>query len=414
MKKLSLFLALILVFNAAGCSTKVLKVDKPSQDTVKIARRPAEASFNRYRLKILPAYNENSDDNWQVDLRSYDLSELDLSNRKKDLLYADFDSKTVWPEKLPSGFEPEKIMELGKNPGLKIQELHKKGITGKGVGIAIIDQALLVEHKEYKDNLKLYEEIHYPEGEAQMHGPAVASIAVGKNVGVAPEAELYYIAEQHWEYKNNDFEYDFNWLAQSINRILEINKSLSKERKIRVISISVGWNEGQKGYKEVMAAVEEAKKQNVFVVSSALFSSYGYLFHGLGRNSLKNPDEVSSYEPGSWWAKSFYNGEMGKKIKELKVEDMLLVPMDSRAVASPTGKEDYVFYRQGGWSWSIPYIAGLYALACQVKPDITPEVFWTEALKTGETITVEDNNKKYELGKIVSPWTLINNLQSQK
>ena len=27
-----------------------------------------------------------------------------------------------------------------------------------------------------------------------MHGPAVASIAVGKTVGVAPEADLYYIS----------------------------------------------------------------------------------------------------------------------------------------------------------------------------------------------------------------------------
>ena len=29
--------------------------------------------------------------------------------------------------------------------------------------------------------------------DAQMHGPAVSSIAVGKTVGVAPEADLYYI-----------------------------------------------------------------------------------------------------------------------------------------------------------------------------------------------------------------------------
>ena len=29
---------------------------------------------------------------------------------------------------------------------------------------------------------------------------------------------------------------------------------------------------------------------------------------------------------------------------------------------------EYVFYREGGWSWSIPYIAGVYALAAQVKP----------------------------------------------
>jgi hypothetical protein len=57
--------------------------------------------------------------------------------------------------------------------------------------------------------------------------------------------------------------------------------------------------------------------------------------------------------------------------------------MDSRTTASPTGKEDYVFYRQGGWSWAIPYLAGMYTLAVQVKPDITPEEFWDTALNTG-------------------------------
>jgi hypothetical protein len=62
--------------------------------------------------------------------------------------------------------------------------------------------------------------------------------------------------------------------------------------------------------------------------------------------------------------------------------------MDSRCTASPTGNEDYVFYREGGWSWSIPYIASLYALACQVRPQITPEVFWAKAIETGDSVVV--------------------------
>jgi subtilisin family serine protease len=101
-------------------------------------------------------------------------------------------------------------MELGKNPGFDLDKLHSSGITGKGVSIAIIDQALLVDHEEYKDNLKMYEEIHWPSDkndQAQMHGSAVTSIAVGKTVGVAPGADLYYIAEQHGDFKNNNFDW---------------------------------------------------------------------------------------------------------------------------------------------------------------------------------------------------------------
>lgn len=83
--------------------------------------------------------------------------------------------------------------------------------------------------------------------------------------------------------------------------------------------------------------------------------------------------------------------------------------MDSRCTASPTGADDYVFYREGGMSWSVPYVAGLYALACQVNPDITPEIFWTEALDTGDTISISDNQK---LGKIVNPIKLIERIET--
>lgn len=34
----------------------------------------------------------------------------------------------------------------------------------------------------------------------------------------------------------------------------------------------------------------------------------------------------------------------------------------------------------------MPYLAGLYALACQVAPDVTPDEFWATALETGTPI----------------------------
>jgi hypothetical protein len=148
------------------------------------------------------------------------------------------------------------------------------------------------------------------------------------------------------------------------------------------------------------------------VVSSSLYETYGYFFHALGREPLDDPNKFSSYEPGIFWADEFYKyGGYENLKKQYKVNDMLMVPMDSRTTASPTGKDDYVFYRTGGWSWSIPYIAGLYALACQVKPDITPDIFWREALNTSETVIVKNNGKEYSLGKIVNPVKLMDALK---
>ena len=372
-----------------------------------IVRRPIPAVFEKAPLSLLPKYKPSSPNPFQVDLRSADLTKLEVSSRLSDLLHADFDSKTRWPGTLPQGFAPNEIMESAKNPGLGVRELHRRGVTGKGIGIAIIDQTLLVDHAEYKDRLLSYEEIHSPAGApAQMHGPAVASIAVGKTCGVAPEANLYYIAELHGTVDQGKFNWDFTWLAQSIDRILELNCALPKDHKIRVISISVGWSPGQKGCEETDAAVQRAKEAGVFVISTALERTHHLRFHGLGRDSTRSPDDFAAYGLGSWWADMFKNGQ-----QRFGPGEHLLVPMDSRTTASPTGPNEYVFYSNGGWSWCVPYLAGLYALACQVNPDITPEEFWSAALKTGRTIKIDVEAKPIELGTIVDPVALLDSMR---
>ncbi|MBL7187326.1 MAG: S8 family serine peptidase [Phycisphaerae bacterium] len=357
-------------------------------------------------LKTLPKYDPDSDNPFRIDLRDRDLLKFDLSNSIDDLLYASFDDRTVWPtpDRMPSGFDWQKIMEQGKNPGLDVRSLHEKGITGRGVRIAILDQPLLVDHQEYAKRVRLYEEIDLQgRAEPSMHGAAVASIAVGKTVGVAPEAELYYIAKYNFDRKGT---VTMRYIAQGIDRILEINEQLPKDNKIRVISISRGWGPSNDGYDDVMAACEEAKAAGIFVVSCSLERVYGFQFHGLGRQPLANPDIFESYEPGLWWAKGFYDSA------RMRGSDRLLIPMDSRTTASPCGSDKYVFYRQGGWSWSVPYIAGVYALAAQVEPDITPERFWSLAMQTGRTIELDYHGKKIPFGAIIDPVRLIRAIQT--
>lgn len=85
--------------------------------------------------------------------------------------------------------------------------------------------------------------------------------------------------------------------------------------------------------------------------------------------------------------------------------------MDSRTTASPAGNQEYVFYRSGGWSWSIPYIAAVYALAAQVDPAITPERFWAAAMKSGRVISLKHDGRDISLGPIIDPPALIASLQ---
>lgn len=406
MKKQLLLLVTLLTLTACNSvSLPSLDEQTTTLPPPKIDRRPSPAGFHRGSLPSMPHYDPTSDNTWQVDLRGYNVSKLDLTDSLEDLLYADFDAGTVWPpnDRMPLDFDWERIMELGKNPGLGIRELHSRGITGRNVGIAIIDQALLVDHQEYVDRLRLYEETDDVVGGwaiPQIHGAAVASIAVGKTVGVAPEADLYFIASASGS-KNQ-----FLYLARSIRRILEVNQQLPANRKIRVISVSIGWTPENVGYKEITDAVEAAKNEGIFVISSSVEDTYGLKFHGLGRFPFNDPDKFDSYAPGMFWAKSFYAGN--------QFSDRLLVPMDARTTASPTGTSDYVFYREGGWSWSIPYIAGVYALAAQVDPQITPQLFWSQAIKTGRTIDLKHNGESIAFGPILDPIALIASLQKTK
>lgn len=373
-----------------------------------ISRRPAPSVLYRGLIAAIPAYNPTSDSPYQVDLRGADLSALDLRNTINDLAYADFDTRTVWPaaDQMPAGYDPTQILELGKSPGLGIHTLHAQGITGRGVGVAIIDQPLLTEHEEYADRLRWYEEIPgIFESSAQMHGPAVASLAIGQTVGVAPEADLYYIGgagsgPQSIVLYSHDY-------AQAIRRILQINEQLPAERKIRVISISSGWVPWIAGYQDVVMAVREAEAAGMLVVNVGTGTALpnNVWLSGLGRPPMADPDTFESYEPGIYWAAGFY-------AHSIQFSESLLVPMDSRTVAGSASPNDYVFTRVGGGSWVPPHIAGLYALAVQADPTITPDLFWATALHTGRTVEVAHDGRRFSLGIIIDPIALISELRS--
>jgi hypothetical protein len=374
----------------------------------KIDRHPFPERRSPVKLYALPSPVPEPAGPWRLnmplDLREYNLSDLDLRNSLEALLFSDFDDRTVWPaaDRMPEGFDPQQIMDLGKNPGLGVRSLHQEGITGKHIGIAIIDTILLVDHQEYLAQLRLYEE-QSPIGSPSMHGGAVASIAVGKTVGVAPDADLYYIAGDFCPAANT-MPVDFACLAKAVRRIVEVNRELPPDRKIRVLSMSIGWDSTSTGYAEIRAAVQEARAAGIFLVCTSEEEMAGYPFHGLDRPPLSDPDAFDSYEPGIWWSKYWWQWP--------GLSDTLMVPMDSRAVASPRGTDEYVFYREGGWSWSVPYIAGMFALAAQVKPDITPELFWSTALATGRRTELPHEDRMYPFGVILDPVELMHKLQT--
>ncbi|MBE3133449.1 MAG: CPBP family intramembrane metalloprotease, partial [Acidobacteria bacterium] len=366
---------------------------------------PAPARLGRGAIRELPPRNNAGG----VDVRGCDLSAMDLRAASDALGRAWFDDRTIWPgpDQMPPDFDPARILETGKAPGLGVRRLHEQGITGLGIGIGVVDRPLLTGHEEYRSQLDWYEEIDAGASDrAQMHGAAVASLAVGRTVGVAPDARLFYVGISEAGALR-----DLANRARGVRRLLEISRRLPEGRKIQVVAMSMGWDAFMPGYDDIEAAVRQARADGIFFVSSNLEQVYGFRFHGLGRGVLADPDQTESYGPGLFWADDFDRAWAGSDERagqaQMFFRDRLLVPMDARTAASPTGNREYVFYRAGGWSWSIPYIAGVYALAAQVNPVLTPERFWSAALSTGRTMVLVRNGAEIPFGLIIDPPGLI-------
>ena len=314
---------------------------------------------------------------------SLDLTSFDFKS-KEQLEKMDFDDKTIWPQEIPFNFNPQEIMEINKNPGLDVRTLHEKNYTGKGVNIAIIDQPLLLEHVEYTNRLVYYKNLNNKTSSASMHGSPVASILAGQTLGVAPECNLYYVAF------NSDLAVDLSYI-EAINHLLDLNETLPEKEKIRVISISKGFDRNTPYYSNFLEAQERAKKHNI-----ALFTVYTpFPFIGLKKPPTSNPDDFSSYTPHD--TTIFFNAP----------NKYIYIPESNITTASPTGIEDYVYYAFGGMSWVVPYIAGCYALALQADPELTLQQFYNLAYDTGIFSSFTQNNVLYDFGPIINPAGII-------
>ena len=91
-------------------------------------------------------------------------------------------------------------------------------------------------------------------------------------------------------------------------------------------------------------------------------------------------------------------------------DKLLLVPMDHRTVADFTDGTSYRYEgNDGGMSWSTPWLAGMYVLAKQADPNITPEDFWNYALETSNEC--RNNDSGTYVGRIINPQGLIQKIQ---
>ena len=298
------------------------------------------------------------------DVRNADLSFADFSNYPEHIIATFmFNDKTIFPpkDKMPDTdiFQPEYILEAGKNPGLGVRSIHEQGITGKGVSVAIIDFPMFYEHPEYKDKIIVE---YTDELRSFYHGPLVTSLLVGENIGTAPGATVYYYGTNAGNV--NDIEQaDAAVYAEMLDMIIEKNKTLPEGEKIRVVSVSAAptpQNDGVRGSwpngEKYLESVERAREAGILVLDASVENG---IIGGCEYSNRGDREDValcSIFDPG--WGKR-----------------EILAPMMSRTAAEVYQEGDflYSYSYNGGLSSAIPYAAGVLAMGWQIRPELTAD-----------------------------------------
>ncbi len=335
----------------------------------------------------------------ETDISACDARAVFNKKNARRLLELSFDTLTLWPERFPASFSPAEILERGKDPGLNINLLHKKNITGKGVSIAVIDQRIFTGHKEYKDRLEVYGEFHYFRLERFLkrkgHGEGMVSVIAGKTCGIAPGSKIYYLATDPGTlsvFSSSYYSYDLKYLALAVERILRESGDISA-----VVFASVWPDKKLKGYEYLLKTLQKVSQKGIFI-ASPLSDYYGYRIGALTRNPLSDPNRFSSYSPFKLFAG--LGGEKGEKV--------IFVPGDSRTVASPYGENEYAFLRHSKYSVAVSYMAGLWALCKQAKPDLSPREFMKEAYGSSRRIKFSGREIR-----IVNPVKLVSRFEKK-
>lgn len=362
MKKKILIITITIVIIAAVCGGIFLKNAMEDGD-------PKNWGINPQKLPSVVTDKDlakhNSDIERIYGFQGKDLSKKNLSQVSLEAISnVSFDKSTKWPEKskLPQGYDPNKWFDMGKDQGLNLSKIHEKGITGKGISVAIIDKPIRSTHDEFKDKMT-YVKVG-TQTSPHFHGLACASILAGKTCGVAKDSKLYYFATPDAIDKPV-------YYIKAINKIIEINKSLPKNEKIKIVSISDGVDKKNKNYSKWQQTLKKANSNGLTVVYSNLLGEKKFIWGGCDPSKDRN-------NPLNYKLSNYLKG---KKIDKASI----IVPGDFRTTACNSSDSDYVYWGEGGFSWAIPYVTGLAALAWQVNPNLTFDQIMNKLIETKTT-----------------------------
>jgi subtilisin family serine protease/predicted HTH domain antitoxin len=278
-------------------------------------------------------------------------------------------------------------------PGLGVDKLHAKGITGKGVEMAIIDGGFVDPTNEegFQNRVKVPANFEEPE---HYHPTMVMSTAAGngKLKGVAPDATVY---SDRWP------DFDSKDPMDTYKKIIE--GKLRGENNIRVINNSWGFSDQNsiihkdvrtilKEFKNVVDLAEKAGIQIVFAAGNEGeepgFPKLGTLsLFGVDVDKLTGEDKKTmDYILDKVVLVGAVNTQGSDKRTDHRLAEFSSVGDSLNRKLTPTVIAPGVDMMVYGWdkhkgnpkelvngtSFASPYVTGLIGLMVQANPKLTP------------------------------------------
>ena len=197
------------------------------------------------------------------------------------------------------------------------------------------------------------------------HGITCAAFLCGNLCGVANGANLYYYAYPD-RFEDDGMYWGFHFKA--LDMIMEHNKTAVSNNKIKIVSISSGFPRNRADLHDKMNEYTvKLKEDGCYVIFSNLF---GESFACSSKTSCFDNDNPDTYKLDVW-----QTNEWDKK--------KVLIPAGGRTSPCNSGNNKYMYNgNQSCFSWAIPYLCGVFALALQVSKDLSYADFCETAKKT--------------------------------
>lgn len=388
-------------------------------DNIKYPQTITNEWIDEKHKKWLNSPNKNKEE-WEIiwrwgfcykDMSGYDLSQLD----KEHMALLTFNSSTIWPskDKMPKDFDPQSILERGKNPMLRIGDLHKQGITGKGVVVACIDSGFQGENHIELKNSNLHVQ-NFATDCTHLHGEGVLANLLGKNIGVAPEVECYYysVNQRHGALYAEMICKVFDDIKAKIESGIEIRaisrsgalysmdfyeKNKNKEWVLPTINEIYG---NLDNFKKVAKKIKELNDLGCVVVNSKKF---GQDFTCCGIKYYEDNRDVDNYKLEDWYLPTNINKENIKKYMDHKPISFVCA---GKVVPEFCDDNGYKFEQVGCYSWTIPQVVGMYALCLQVNKNLT----WDEYVKISKSTAKMNRNYAF----VANPKEIIKEVERLK